>query len=139
LLPESDHVEILRRGPKAWNAWRQQNEPLVPKLTGIALKFGEQQMGPISGGTIDLAYAELSGAFLRFATLTSANLEAADLADADLGYARLDHANLSYANLRNARLEHADLAGDKLMKADLSGANLRTARKARLRQIGLGA
>ena len=135
LLPDPDHVEVLRRGPKAWNAWREKAEPLVPKLTGIALKFGEQQMGPISGGPINLAYAELSGAFLRFATLTRANLEAADLSDADLANARLDHANLSYANLRNARLEHADLAGAKLMKADLSGANLRTARNLTERQL----
>jgi Pentapeptide repeats (8 copies) len=135
LPPDPDQVELLRRGPKAWNAWRENGAPLVPKLTGVALKIGEQQMGPMNGGPINLAYAELRGAFLRFANLSRANLEAADLSGADLAYARLDYANLCYADLSNAILDHADFAGAKLLKADLCGANLQMARDLTERQL----
>jgi hypothetical protein len=135
LPPDPDHVELLRRGPKAWNAWRDNCAPIVPKLTGVALKIGEQQMGPTHGGPINLAYAKLRGASLRFANLCRANLEAADLSGADLAYARLDYANLCYADLSNAILDHADFAGAKLLKADLRGAKLQMARHLTERQL----
>ena len=135
MLPDPDHVEILRRGPKAWNVWRKQSAPLIPQLSGVALTLGERQMGPVSGGPINLAYAKLKGASFRFATLSGANLERADLSDADLTNARLDGANLSYANLSGALLDHADLAEAKLMKANLSGASLQTAQGLTERQL----
>jgi hypothetical protein len=116
--------EILRRGPRAWNAWRDDYPWIIPDLTGIAPSVIESQLGPLTGGPINLANARLRGALLGRATLSEANLEGADLSDADLTNARLDRANLSYANLRNATLDKADLAGARLMRADLSGANL---------------
>jgi Pentapeptide repeats (8 copies) len=120
--------QILRRGPRAWNAWRDDYPWIIPDLTRIAPTLIECQLGPLSGGPINLATARLRGARLGRATLSEANLEGADLADADLSYARLDRANLSYANLRNANLDKADLAGARLMRADLSGANLAQSR-----------
>ena len=120
--------EILRRGPRAWNAWRDDYPWIIPDLTRIAPTLIECQLGPLSGGPINLATARLRGARLDRATLSEANLEGADLADADLSYARLDRANLSYANLRNANLDKADLSGARLMRADLSGANLAQSR-----------
>jgi Pentapeptide repeats (8 copies) len=124
----AEWTDILRRGPRAWNAWREHYPWIIPDLTGIAPTLTECQLGPLSGGPINLATARLRGARLRGATLSEANLEAADLSDADLTYARLDRANLGYANLRNANLDKADLAGARLMRADLSGANLAHAR-----------
>jgi pentapeptide repeat protein len=124
----AEWTEILRRGPRAWNAWREHYPWIVPNLTGIAPTLSECQLGPLSGGPINLATARLRGARLGRATLSEANLEGADLSDADLTYARLDKANLSYANLRNADLDKADLAGTRFMRADLSGANLAHAR-----------
>jgi hypothetical protein len=135
VLPDPEHVEILRLGPKAWNIWRKQSAPLVPQLSGVALTLGERQMGPASGGPINLAYAKLKDASFRFATLSGANLERADLSGADLTNARLDGANLSYANLTGALLDHADLADAKLMMANLSGASLQTARGLIERQL----
>jgi uncharacterized protein YjbI with pentapeptide repeats len=92
-------------------------------------------MGPLSGGPINLAYAKLKDACLRFATLSGAKLERADLSGADLRHARLDGANLSYANLVGALLDHADLTSAKLMMANLSGASLQTARGLTERQL----
>jgi uncharacterized protein YjbI with pentapeptide repeats/lipoprotein-anchoring transpeptidase ErfK/SrfK len=127
LSPTPNHAEILRRGPKAWNAWRKKNPSTVPDLAGIALKSSERQLGPINGRPINLKAAWLQAAVLRFATLSAADLEAADMSGADLMHARLDEANLSAANLINARLDHADLAGANLTKVNLRGASLRFA------------
>jgi len=124
----AEWTDILRRGPTAWNEWREHYPWIIPDLTGITPTLTECQLGPLSGGPINLATARLRGARLRGATLSEANLEAADLSDADLTYARLDRANLGYSNLRNANLDKADLAGARLMRADLSGANLAHAR-----------
>lgn len=120
--------EILRRGARAWNAWRDDYPWIIPDLTGISPSVIECQLGPLTGGPINLANARLRGAHLGRATLSEANLEGADLSHADLTNARLDRANLSYANLGNATLDKADLAGARLMRADLSGANLAQAR-----------
>ena len=127
LLPDTKDVEILRSGPRAWNAWRENNPSTVPNLTGIALSLSERQMGPINGGPINLKSARLQGAFLRFATLSAADLEAADMSAADLVHARFDQANLSAANLSDAQLDHADLSGATLTKVDLCGASLQHA------------
>jgi hypothetical protein len=120
--------QILRRGARAWNAWRDDYPWIIPDLTGIAPSLIECQLGPLTGGPVNLANARLRGARLGRATLSEANLEGADLSEADLTYARLDRANLSYANLRNANLEKAHLVGARLMRADLSGANLAQAK-----------
>jgi hypothetical protein len=135
VLPDPEHAEIFRRGPKAWNDWRKQSVPIIPQLSGVALTLSERQMGPVSGGPINLAYAKLKGASFRFATLSGANLERADLSGADLTNARLDGANLSYANLSGALLDHANLANAKLMMANLSGASLQTAQGLSERQL----
>jgi uncharacterized protein YjbI with pentapeptide repeats len=129
------HVEILRRGPRAWNEWRAKNLSLVPNLSGIALSVGERQMGPINGGPINLAAARLRHASLRFATLTGADLREADLSDADLSDSRLNGANLAAANLSEALLDRADFQGAKLARANLCGASLAEARNLTQGQI----
>jgi hypothetical protein len=134
-LPDPKHTEILRGGPRTWNAWREENPSIVPDLSGIALKLSERQMGPINGGPINLRSARLQDASLRFATLSGADLEAADMSHADLTHARLDRANLTAVNLRNALLGFADLAGAKFTQANLCGANLQQAKNLTQAQI----
>ena len=77
---DSEHLELLRRGPRAWNEWRRRHPTTVPNLTQIALSAAERQMGPVHGGPINLASARLRRASLRFATLSGANLEEAKVA-----------------------------------------------------------
>jgi uncharacterized protein YjbI with pentapeptide repeats len=124
VCPDPDHAEILRRGPTAWNAWREENPSIVPDLAGITLKLSHRQMGPINGGHINLRSALLQAAMLRFATLSVAELENADLSGADLVHARLDRSNLRAANLSNAQLDHASFAEADLTNATLCGASL---------------
>jgi len=121
---EPHHIELLRRGPRAWNLWRAQNPHITPNLTGITLSVAERQMGPINGGPVNLAEARLRHASLRFATLTNADLTGADLSDTDLREARLIGANLSGANLSVALLDQADFAGACLVGANLCGTSL---------------
>jgi hypothetical protein len=121
---DSEHMELLRQGPRSWNAWRAENPSIIPNLIGVGLSIGDRQLGPINGGPINFAHARLRHAFLRFATLTGANLEGADLADTDLREARLEGANLAGADLSDAVLVGADLAGADLTGANLCGADL---------------
>ena len=125
---DAEHVETLRRGPRFWNAWREQNPTTIPNLTGLHLSASERQMGVMNGGPINLASARMRRAHLRFATLSGANLAGANLAGADLTDARLDGANLVNADLSNAALARTDLAGARLAGARLDGANLLEAR-----------
>ncbi|MGB8708700.1 MAG: pentapeptide repeat-containing protein [Methyloceanibacter sp.] len=136
---DSDHVDLLRRGPRAWNDWRRQHPSIVPNLTRIFLSVGERQMGPMNGGPINLSSARLRRASLRFATLSGANLESADLSGADLTDARLDGANLANADLSQAVLDHADFARARLAGANLCGANLSKARNLAEAQLAEGA
>lgn len=124
MTADSEHIELLRRGPRPWNEWRSENPSILPNLVGISLNIGDRQLGPINGGPINLSYARLRHAFLRFATLTRANLEGADLADTDLREARLEGANLAGADLSDALLDRADFAGANLSGANLCGASL---------------
>lgn len=80
---------------------------------------GERRMfddANLSG--VNLADAELEGAWFNDANLSYANLEGADLY-----WAALLDANLENANLRSVRFTGSLLAGANLSRADLSNAN----------------
>lgn len=121
---DAEHIEMLRRGPRVWNAWRAQNPATIPILMSLHLSAGERQMGVMNGGPINLASARMRRAHLRFATLSCATLSGANLCSADLTDARLDGANLANADLSNALLARTDLAGANLAGTRLDGANL---------------
>jgi DnaJ-domain-containing protein 1 len=118
----AQHVDVLRAGPRAWNAWRRDNPGIVPVLDGLALSVGERQFGRVQGGPINLSRAEIRRAQLDQATFIEANLMGAVLTEADLSEARLEK-----ADLRGAKLAYADLRGAQLEGANLCGADLRLA------------
>ena len=134
-MTDSKHIEILRRGPQAWNAWRRDNPAHIPSLDDATLSLSERQLGPINGGPINLRSACMHRAFLRSANLSAGDLESADLSGANLAYARLDRANLKGANLQGAVLDYADFNGAVLMDANLSGAILQDAQNLTQAQI----
>jgi pentapeptide repeat protein len=116
----SAHVDVLRSGVRAWNAWRRDNPGLVPVLNDLNVSISERQFGRVQGGPINLSRAEFRRARLDQATLVEANLIGAVLTEADLSDARLDQ-----ADLRGAKLAHAALGGARLKDANLCGADLR--------------
>ncbi len=116
----SPHVEVLRAGARAWNAWRRGNPGIVPVLNDLNVSVTERQFGRVQGGPINLSRAEFCRARLDQATLIEANLMGAVLTEADLSDARLEH-----ADLRGAKLAYAALARACLKGANLCGADLR--------------
>src|SRR5262245_13461048 len=134
-VANSEHTEILRRGPRVWNAWRQDNPSHIPNLDDAVLSLSERQMGPINGGPINLSGARTRRAFFRSANLSAGDLESADLSGAKLAYARLDRANLKGVNLQGAVLDYADFNGAVLIDANLSGASMQHAQNLTQAQI----
>ncbi len=106
-MANPEHLNILKQGDKAWNAWRKQNPTVRPELTEV-----------------NLAGAFLSRANLSRASLADANLSKANLTGADLTGAHLRGGNLGGANLFKANLTGADLTKAHLTKANLTKANL---------------
>jgi hypothetical protein len=110
-----EHVALLKKDVKAWNAWRDENADIRPDLAEAILDDA------------NLYNANLYRADLTQANLFNAYLYMANLSGAKLNWARLVRANLSGANLTGAKLSGADLTEADLQQAKLSGANLRGA------------
>jgi uncharacterized protein YjbI with pentapeptide repeats len=139
-MANKDHLEILKKGVRAWNQWRKDKYGLRPdlrnsdlnsaKLFDADMSCADLSSAKLSGA--DLSSAKLSDAILSGAILSGANLSGANLLDADLSTANLSGANLSGAivsgaNLSRANLFDADLSSANLSSANLSGANLSSA------------
>jgi uncharacterized protein YjbI with pentapeptide repeats len=147
-MANPDHLELLKQGTKAWNAWRRKHRGLRPDLSGDAVSDVEHQIGmlaeavvnevmpgrvpPEEGGLcgLDLASADLHGCNLHAvnlsrANLMLANLRGADLRDANLAGTILTSANLSKCDLRGATMNGAILRFATLKGARLDGAMLR--------------
>jgi uncharacterized protein YjbI with pentapeptide repeats len=110
-MANEEHVEILKKGVKEWNAWRSQNRRFVPDL------FEPNLMG------VDLSGADLTEVWLDGANLDGANLSETGLSGADLRGANLRRADLSRANLSWADASGAGFVGASLGFANLTGAN----------------
>ena len=126
-MANQEHLELLRQGVEAWNAWRAKEPSVRPDLSGADLSGANLSEANLSGANLsgaDLSGADLSGANLSEADLSGANLSGANLSGANLSEANLSGANLSEADLSGANLSGANLSGANLSGADLSGANL---------------
>src|SRR5215469_8495400 len=93
-MPNTDHIDVLRRGAPAWNAWRAEQD-VTPDLSGAGLRG------------LDLSGFDLSRADLRNADLRGTNLSQANLSGA----------HLEWTNLFKAVFDGADLAGAFLYEA----------------------
>ena len=123
--PDTDHLDTLRSGADAWNAWRAANLDVRPLLCGVDLS--DIDLAGANLGDADLADADFCQANLKNANLKLANLAGADMSNAKLTGAALYKADLSAACLMEADLSDADLREAKLTDADLRGSRLRGA------------
>jgi len=100
-------IEILSKGPKAWNEWHGRN-PHV---------YRDFRSAKLSG-------KNLKGCRFNTANFLVAKFKGANLEGTDLCQTNLHNSDLSYTNLRGADLYHANLKGANLEEADLEGAIL---------------
>jgi len=116
-------LEILKQGPKAWNAWRHEHPDADrPDLSDADLSHVNLTAANLV--YMDLKRAILFGARLSGADLTGALLDRAHLVRADLSNACITCADLTDANLTDADLDGADFSGSGLVGTNLSGAIL---------------
>jgi hypothetical protein len=117
LMANQEHLDVLKKGVKVWNQWRNENPKIEPDLSKA-----------------DLRNADLNGANLRSTKLVNAILDNAKLTEADLGKAYLNEANLYRTDLSRANLNGAHLFRAILEEVDLSRAY---AHEATFRQANL--
>jgi hypothetical protein len=106
-MANPDHLNMLRQGEDAWNAWREREPLSTPDLSGADLSRAYLSRA-------DLRRANLGGANLGGANLRRVKLSEANLGGADLSGAVLSEANLSQANLVDADITDADLTGCRI-------------------------
>ncbi|MBM3942455.1 MAG: TIR domain-containing protein [SAR202 cluster bacterium] len=137
-----EHVEVLRLGSDAVNAWRRSHSGQRMDLSGADLPSIKLIEADLSGANLslanlveadltgcllqgaDLAGTVMAGAMLAQADLFEANLVNAILSQADMGATNLSQANLLQADLSSLRCYNADFSGAALSKTDLSYATL---------------
>lgn len=98
-MANNEQTDLLKQGPRAWNAWRAEQTEATVDLSGGALRG------------LDLEGADLSSADLRDADLRGANLSGAQLTAACL-----DGANLFKAVIDGADLHKTDLRGVRFLQ-----------------------
>jgi uncharacterized protein YjbI with pentapeptide repeats len=133
-MANQEHLEILKKGVREWNRWRDRNLEIRPDLSGADLSVpmvpgrslhGLENMRPLvelSG--INLENADLSGANLEWAALLNSRLVGTDLRGANLSESILGESDLSEADLLGANLRSAELIGTTLRNTELGDADL---------------
>jgi len=122
-MANPEHLDILKQGVEAWNAWREQHKGITPDLIGAGLSGAGLSGANLSGARLhvtDLSRTDLSHANFSDTTLISTNFSGADLSHTYFGYAELYLADLTYTNLTHANLNDAHLRGADLTGADMS-------------------
>ncbi len=146
-MANTQHLDILQQGGKAWNRWRETASELEPDLSGANLKgadlrnFDLRCVNLMEANLRDVKFhwASLHQAHLRKADLKGAMFVETDLSKANFCWADLREASFKRVNLRNADLSWANLKDASLREVNLQQANLRNTdfRCATLREVDL--
>ncbi len=147
-MADQQHLDILRQGVAAWNAWRAQHPTIRPDFSGTTLhemdlfdprynvnlkgaNFSHTHFSGMNLGFADLREADFREASMGLGTVAHGSshvmLASADLRGADLQKVFFMHVDLSSADLRGAKLSGAVLMQVDLREANLSGCNLQGA------------
>ena len=116
-MANQEHLDILKQGVDAWNAWREQHPEVLPD-------FSVADLSKANLREVNFYGSYLYGSYFYVANLRNANLRGAYLSGAKLNWANLSGADLSWANLSQADLRGTTLVKTDLNNADLSGADL---------------
>jgi uncharacterized protein YjbI with pentapeptide repeats len=151
-MANPEHVTLLKKGAKTWNAQRPADPDLSgSRLEGASLTGADLRQADFSGAMLrranfwrcdlkgarfdramlyktDLAGIRARGASFARADLYRANFTAAGLLEADFSGARLKEASFVAANLTRATFANADLSEASLVRSKVEGANFVGAR-----------
>jgi hypothetical protein len=123
-MADTEHLEMLKRGVKAWNEWRDRNPYLRPDLRGVSLQgidIRDAYLAEADLSLVDFTGRDLSGAHLDSADFTEAKFNDTILTKANLSRSIFFRADLIGANLEGAELQAADFRQAYLMRANLKG------------------
>jgi uncharacterized protein YjbI with pentapeptide repeats len=112
-MANSEHLDVIRKGAKAWNDYSEKQRFDFPRLPDLR--------------NADLQRLDLTGVNLTHALMTGCNLRDADLSHANLSRAKLDSAELSATKFIAADLRNADLSHSRLTCAEMQSAWLESA------------
>lgn len=119
-MANPEHLEILEKGPDAWNKWREDNEYVVPSLDKGYFK--KKDLSGYNFSEANLIEANISGA-----NLTNARLIEAKLIRVNLAESKLSRANFTIADLEGANLSGTELADTSFSMAYLRNSNFANA------------
>lgn len=114
-MANEQHVEMIKKGPEAWNQWREENPDEAIDLSEADLRG------------LALAKVNLNGANLKLTKLQFSNLAGASMEGANLEQARLQEVNLQGAQLQNANLKKCNLMEANLLNTNLQNADVQSA------------
>jgi len=104
-LADLKHLQVLKQGVAAWNAWRNEFQAMRPDLTEIEL-----DVDTLGNRAMDDAYDYW--------------LDGIDFHDSMLIGTRIEHVSLVGASFENANLTGASVIGDSLKNTNFRGACL---------------
>jgi len=124
-MANREHAAKIKKGVKAWNAWRSAHASVKPDLSGIdCIRWGPsypyyyQDLPDAPFRNANFEDTDFSHAVLRDANLRGANLTRAHLDCADLGLAHLQGAFIASASLRETSFSGARFGGTILSNLD---------------------
>ena len=116
-MANSEHVEILKQGVKAWNKWREENPTIVPDLKSLHYEYADLRY-------INFFEANLTDSNLQDSNMEGANLESAECVSANLINVNLKNAFLVDTHFNAASLVWTDLTGAEAVQTNLNNADL---------------
>jgi hypothetical protein len=120
-MGNAKHIEILKQGVEAWNAWRKNNFKIRPDFRDIDIVAELTHTGPLLNDcVVNMRYANFYRGDFRGANLARVELTCADLRQADLSGANISGARLYGVELNAGILPRASLIDTCLFKADLT-------------------
>lgn len=144
----TEHVEIFKKGPHAWNAWRDENPNLTPDLSDIDFEkdvhtYREMYDMPEFIG-YNLSYMNLNRVIARnsyfshcffagsqlhfsdicFSFFQNCSFEKASLAVSKIGSARFYECDFTSADLSYCSAEETDFSGSRFISTKLSNMSL---------------
>jgi uncharacterized protein YjbI with pentapeptide repeats len=119
-MANPEHLDIMMKGVKTWNEWRDNHPKIAPDLIFADLILNNLRDANLKD--VNLRNANLEGASLNYANLTYADLRNANLINADLESANLICVDFNYTKLNCTKFNGAILGRTTFANTDLRGA-----------------